>query len=127
MEGEYDREMVTRSIKESAELAEWFYRSHVQDGLRDTNAFSKRDELLVRLAVYKHLQSGDFLASRDSLLTELRWMLQNDRPLTPRQALDPAMFARHRTKLLKMLIERYQGPDEAKAPAPSPYSAGART
>ena len=127
MEGEYDREQVARSIKESAELAEWFYRSHVQDGLRDTNAFSKRDELLVRLAVYKHLQAGDFLESRESLLAELRWLLQNDRPLTPRQALDPATFARHRTKLLRMLIERYQGSDEEKAPSSPPYSAGART
>src|SRR5687767_4827112 len=120
MEGEYDRELVARSLKESAELAEWFLRSHVQEGLRDTNAFSKRDELLVRLAVYKHLQAGDFLESRDSLLAELRWLLQNDRPLTPRQALDPATFARHRTKLLQMLIDRYQGPGEAKSPRSPP-------
>lgn len=125
MEGEYDRELVARSLQESAELAEWFFRSHVQDGLRDTNAFSKRDELLVRMAVYKHLQAGDFLESRDSLLAELRWLLQNERPLTPRQALDPATFARHRKKLLQMLIERYQGADEAQAPSPRPYSGGA--
>ena len=125
MEGEYDRELVSRSIRESAELAEWFLRSHVQDGLRDTNAFSKRDELLVRLAVYKHLQDGEFLNSRDSLLAELRWLLQNERPLTPRQALDPATFARHRTKLLNMLIERYQGSAETKPPSPNASSARA--
>ena len=125
MADEYDREMVSRSLQESAELAEWFYRSHVQDGLRDTNAFSKRDELLVRMAVYKHLQAGDFLESRESLLTELRWLLQNQRPLTPRQALDPATFARHRTKLLTMLIERYQGSDGAPAPSSNSYPAGA--
>ena len=109
MEGGYDREQVSRSLRESAELADWFYRSHVQDGLRDTNAASKRDELLARTAVYKHLQEGDFLESKDSLLAELRWMLKHERPLTPRQALDPAAFARHRSKLLQMLIERYEG------------------
>ena len=115
MAGEYDREQVARSLEESAELAEWFYRSHVQDGLRDTNAAFKRDELLVRMMVYKHLQAGDFLATRDALLAELRWLLNNDRPLTPRQALDPAIFARHRSKLLQMLIERYEAAGDSKA------------
>ena len=117
MEGEYDREEVSRSLRESAELAEWFHRSHVQDGLRDTNAFSKRDELLVRMSVYRHLQEREFLESREALLAELRWMLKHERPLTPRNALDPATFARHRTKLLQMLIERYQAPGEATRPA----------
>lgn len=116
MEGGYDREQVSRSLKESAELAEWFYRSHVHDGLRDTNAASKRDELLARTAVYKHLQAGEFLDSRDLLLAELRWLLKNERPLTPRQALDPAMFARHRAKLLQQLIVRFQAPGEVVAP-----------
>jgi hypothetical protein len=118
MAAEYDREQVTRSLKESAELADWFYRSHVQDGLRDTNAASKRDELLARVAVYKHLQAGDFLESQDSLLAELRWLLKNERPLTPRNALDPAMFARYRAKLLQMLIQRYELPGGASASPP---------
>jgi hypothetical protein len=115
MSGDYNREQVSRSLKESAELAEWFYRSHVQDGLRDTNAASKRDELLARMTVFKHLQEGAFLDSRDQLLAELRWLLKKDRPLTPRQALDPAMFARHRAKLLQSLIDRFQPAGEAAA------------
>ena len=113
MTGGSDREQVSRSLKELAELADWFYRSHVQDGLRDTNAASKRDELLARVAVYNHLQAGEFLESREALLAELRWLLKNERPLTPRQALDPAMFARHRAKLLQMLIARHEGPSSA--------------
>ena len=112
MEGEYDREQVSRSLKESAELAEWFYQSHLQDGLRDTNATYKRDELLARMTVYKHLQAGDFLESRELLLAELRWMLKNDRPLAPRHALDPAQFARYREKLLQKLIESFQTPSQ---------------
>jgi hypothetical protein len=120
MAGEYDREQVSSSLKESAELADWFYRSHVQAGLADTNAASKRDELLARLAVYKHLHSGDFVASRDALLAELRWLLKNERPLTPRNALDPATFARYRAKLLQMLIDRYEQPGEAVADSPGP-------
>ena len=112
MEGEYDREQVSRSLQESAELAEWFYRSHVQDGLRDTNAAYKRDELLARVIVYQHLQAGNFLESRDLLLAELRWLLKNGRPLAPRHALDAATFARQRDKLLQKLIERFQTPNE---------------
>ena len=108
MEGEYDREQVSRSLKESAELADWFYRSHVQNGLHDTNAVAKRDDLLARMTVYKHLQSGDFLESRDLLIAELRWLLKNERPLTPRQALDAGTFARYRAKLLQSLIERFR-------------------
>ena len=115
MQGNYDREQVSRSLQESAELADWFYRSHVQEGLRDTNAHFKRDELLARVTVYKHLQAGDFLESRESLLAELRWLLKNQRPLAPRHALDAATFSRHRDKLLQMLIERYQSPDAAAA------------
>ena len=115
MQGEYNREQVSQSLQESAELAEWFYRSHVQDGLRDTNAHFKRDDLLVRMLVYKHLQAGDFLQSRDSLLAELRWLLKNERPLAPRQALDAATFSRQRAKLLQHLIERFQSPDAAAA------------
>ena len=107
MEVEYDRERISESLKESAELAEWFYRSHVQAGLGDTNATYKRDELLARMTVYKHVQSGDFLESRDTLLAELRWLSKHDRPLTPRNALDPAMFARYRAKLLQSLIQRF--------------------
>ena len=110
MESGYDREQVSQSLKETAELAEWFYRSHVQAGLKDTNAASKRDELLVRMLVYKHLQAGDFLATKDALLSELRWMLKNERPLVPRGALDPAMFARHRAKLVQMLVQRFESP-----------------
>ena len=117
MQGNYDREQVSRSLKESAELAEWFHRSHVQEGLRDTNAHYKRDELLVRMIVYKHLQDGDFLETREQLLAELRFMLKNERPLTPRQALDPATFARYRTKLLQMLIERYEQQPGSEASA----------
>jgi hypothetical protein len=108
MEGEYDRERVSESLRESAELAEWFYRSHLQAGLGDTNAAAKRDELLARMTVYKHLQDGDFLESKESLLAELRWLAKHERPLTPRQALDPAMFSRHRGKLLQMLVKRYE-------------------
>jgi hypothetical protein len=115
MTGDYDREQVAGSLKESAELAEWFYRTHVQDGLRDTNAASKRDELMARVAVFRHLQEGAFLDSREQLLAELRWLLKNERPLTPRQALDPAMFARHRAKLLQSLLERFQPAGEAAA------------
>ena len=115
MEGEYDREKISQSLQESAELADWFYRSHVQAGLGDTNAAAKRDELLARATVYKHLQAGDFLASRDALLAELRYMLKHERPLTPRHALDPAMFARHRAKLLEMLIKRYEAGADANA------------
>jgi hypothetical protein len=115
MKDEYDREQVTRSLEESAKLAEWFHRSHVQDGMRDTNAASKRDELLVRMLVYKHLQAGDFLQTRESLLAELRWLLKHERPLAPRQVLDPAIFARHRARLLQQLIERFQDPSDSKA------------
>jgi hypothetical protein len=107
MEGEYDRERVANSFKESAELADFFYKSHLQGGLGDTNAAQKRDELLARMLVYKHLQGGDFLDDRGQLLAELRWLLKHERPLTPRNALDPANFARHRAKLLQMLIDRY--------------------
>ena len=108
MESGYDREQVSQSLKESAELAEWFYRSHVQAGMKDTNAASKRDELFARMTVYKHLQAGDFLESKETLLAELRWLLKNERPLAPRGVLDPSMFARHRGKLLQMLVQRYE-------------------
>jgi len=121
MDSTYDREQVSRSLQESAKLAEWFYRAHVQDGLRDTNAASKRDELLARMLVFKHLQEGDFLQDRDLLLAELRWLLKNERPLAPRHALDAATFARFRGKLLQQLIARFQSPDESMASA----SAGA--
>ena len=111
MKGEYDRDRVSESLRESAELAEWFYKSHLQDGLRDTNAAYRRDELLARMMVYKHLQSGQFLETREQLLAELRFLLKHERPLTPRQALDPAAFARHRGKLLQALIRSYELPD----------------
>jgi hypothetical protein len=117
MEGDYDRDTVARSIEESAKLAEWFYRSHLQDGMRDTNAASKRDELLARMMVYKHLQDGEFLDGRDQLLAELRWLLKHERPLAPRQVLDPAVFARHRAKLLQMLIGRYETPQSGEQAA----------
>ena len=67
------------------------------------------------MMVYKHLQDGDFLASKDSLLSELRWMSKHERPLTPRQALDPAMFARYRAKLLDSLIQRFGAPEASNA------------
>jgi hypothetical protein len=44
------------------------------------------------------------------LLAELRWLLKNGRPLAPRQVLDAANFARHRTKILQMLIQRFEQP-----------------
>ena len=114
MEQQYDYEKVAESFKESAALAEWFYRTHVQDGLRDTGAAAKRDELLARMSLYTHLQDGAFLKSREELLAELRWLLKNERPLTPRNALDPATFARYRSKLLQMLIQRYEPSDGAQ-------------
>ena len=107
MEGEYDPAKARESFEESAKLAEWFYRSHVQEGLRDTNAATRRDELLARVAVYEHLRQGEFLASRDALLAELRWLLKYERPLTPRNAFNPQTFARYRGKLLQSLLERY--------------------
>ena len=118
MNEEYDRDKVAASFEESAQLSEWFYRSHVQDGFRDTNAVAKRDELLARMTVYAHLQKGDFLQTREQLLAELRWMLKHERPLTPRSALDAATFARYRTKLLQMLIQRFdQSPDAQESVA----------
>jgi len=120
MKSGYDREQVSQSLRESAELAEWFYRSHLQAGLGDTGAASKRDELLARMTVYKHLQSGDFLQSKESLLAELRWLSKNERPLTPRGALDPAMFARHRAKLLQLLVQRFEAAEPANDAGANP-------
>ena len=115
MTEEYGRDQTAESFKESAQLAEWFYPSHVQDGLRDTNAAAKRDELLARMMVYAHLQAGPFLETRESLLAELRWLLKHERPLAPRSALDAATFARYRGKLLQQLIDRFQAPGAAAA------------
>lgn len=116
MDSEYQGDKVAESFKESAQLAEWFYRAHVHDGLRDTGAADKRDELLARMVVYAHLQEGPFLQSRETLLAELRWLLKNERPLAPRHALSAATFARYRAKLLQMLIERYGQESGAENP-----------
>jgi hypothetical protein len=118
MDDEYDSDKVAQAFKESATLAEWFYRTHVQDGLRDTGAAAKRDELLARMVLYAHLQEGQFLQSREQLLAELRWLLKHERPLAPRHALDAKTFGRYRSKLLQMLIERYEQPDGAQQPEP---------
>jgi len=109
MDGEYDREKVSLSFKESAELAGALYRGNIQNGFKDTNAALKQDQLLARLTVYGHLHDRHFLQTRELLLTELRWLLKNERPLTPRQAMDRARFARHREELLKSLIARFDG------------------
>jgi hypothetical protein len=116
MDDEYDQQKVAQSFQESAALAEWFYRTHVQDGLRDTGAAAKRDELLARMTLYAHLKEGKFLESRDELLAELRWLLKNERPLAPRSALDAATFGRYRSKLLQMLIQRFDQPGGLEQP-----------
>jgi len=114
MEAQYDVEKISKTFEESAALAEWLYRTHVKEGMRDTNAAMKHDELLARMAVYSHLKAGAFLESKEQLLAELRWLLKHDRPMTPRNALDPAMFARGRSKLLQSLISRFE-PQEDQA------------
>jgi hypothetical protein len=116
MDSDYERDKVCASFKESAQLAEWFYRAHVHDGLRDTGAAAKRDELLARMLVYAHLQDGAFLQTREQLLAELRWLLKHERPLAPRHALSPATFARYRAKLLQMLIDRFEQDPGAENP-----------
>ena len=107
---DYDRDTVSASFKESGDLAASLYRANVQNGLRDTNAALKQDELLARLTVYGHLQDRHFLQTRELLLTELRWLLKNGRPLAPRQAMDRDRFGMHRDRLLQKLIERFETP-----------------
>ena len=118
MEDDYDRDAVSHSFKESAELAGALYRANIQNGFRDTNAATKQDELLARLTVYQHLHDRHFLQTRELLLTELRWLLKNGRPLIPRQAMDRNRFATHRADLLKKLIQRFEAASaEAGKPA----------
>ena len=130
MQDEYDREQVSKSFKESAELAGYFYRANVQDGPTDAAAEAKQDELLARLAVYGHLHDQHFLQTRELLLTELRWMLKNGRPLAPRQVLERDRFAVGRAEILEMLIRRFElvegiGPGAANDPAlPQPPLVG---
>jgi hypothetical protein len=110
VETEYDRNKVSQSFKEAAELAGSFYRANIQNGHKDTGAALKHDELLARLTVYGHLHDRHFLQTKELLLAELRWLLKNGRPLAPRQALDAANFGRHRSKILQMLIQRFEQP-----------------
>jgi hypothetical protein len=52
VEVEYDRNKVSQSFKEAADLAGSFYRANIQNGHKDTGAALKHDELLARLTIY---------------------------------------------------------------------------
>jgi hypothetical protein len=102
---EYDQATVDQEFSVLALLAA--DRVHeFEQAFPDNRAAHQHDEALAEYSVYEFLRPRPFLASRKSLLAELRWFLVAE-PHVPENAYSVARFTSSRHSLTKKLIQRF--------------------
>jgi len=103
---EWEPEQISRQFRFIGDEAERYFLEAKEKAKYNKSYERIYDEHLAKFAVYNYLHGRLFLATRESLVTELKRMLGNPRePLS--EVLDPERFTKYWKEYVNQLISEY--------------------